>query len=156
VLEVLQRNEKALAWELNERGVGYYLPMTQRVRLHGGQRRKVTSPLFPGYLFVAGGPEVQGDLCERREHPEILRLIRVVDQCRLVDELSSLEIVLQANPQFGVLIDVPVGARRRVIAGSLEGVEVIICQYTGKTVLAVNVLNRAMEIEIDPAFLEPA
>ena len=154
VLEVLPRNEKALAWQFDERGVAYYLPMAQRIRFHGTQRRRVTLPLFPGYIFVAGDVALQAELLDRQNYPEIFGIIDVVDQKRLIGELAALQRTLENNPCLGELIDVPAGVRCRIIAGPLAGLEVIVCQSTGKTVLAVNVLNRAMEIQIEPACLE--
>jgi hypothetical protein len=156
VLEVLQRHEKSLAWELSERGIGYYLPLAQRIRRHGGQLRRVVLPLFGGYLFVAGGARVESELLDRQEHPEVIDLIHVADQKRLIGELASLQAALAHHPSLGELIEVPAGSRHRVVAGPLQGIEVIICQCTGRTVLAVNVLNRAVEIEIDAAMLEAA
>jgi hypothetical protein len=156
VVELLARHEKSLAWELHERGVGYYLPMARRIRRHGGQARRVELPLFGGYLFVAGGACVESELLDRQEHPEIFDLIHVADQKRLVGELTALQTALAHNPSLGELIDVPAGSRHRVVAGPLQGMEVIVCQCTGRTALAVNVLNRAVEIEIDAGLLEAA
>ncbi len=155
VLELLQRHEKSLAWELHERGIAYYLPMAQRIRRHGGQLRRVVLPLFGGYLFVAGDRRVEAELRDRQEHPEVFDVIHVADQKRLIGELTSLHAALHHNPSLGELIEVPAGSRRRVMAGPLQGIEVIVCQCTGRTALAVNVLNRAVEIEIDAALLEP-
>ena len=41
------RFEKAFAWDLLRRGIGYFLPMVERVRISGGRKRRLMAPLFP-------------------------------------------------------------------------------------------------------------
>src|SRR5262245_27833929 len=48
------RNEKALAWEMARRDVGYFLPMIRRTIFSGGRRRRSLVPLFPSYVFLSG------------------------------------------------------------------------------------------------------
>src|SRR5690606_14894618 len=58
VARTKSRQEKALQAALRTRGIPHYLPLFSEQRLHGGRRRTVEAPLFPGYVFVctdAGG-----------------------------------------------------------------------------------------------------
>lgn len=56
VLAVKGQQEKALASDLLERRVTYYLPMTGAEALSGGRHVPVMRPLFPGYLFCYADP----------------------------------------------------------------------------------------------------
>src|SRR5438105_2419012 len=50
VAHTRSRCEKALAWDLLRRGIVYFLPMVERVRMSGGRKRRFLLPLFPSYL----------------------------------------------------------------------------------------------------------
>ena len=47
------RSEKALAWDLLRRDIGYFLPLLGRVRFSGGRKRRVLMPLFPFPPLIA-------------------------------------------------------------------------------------------------------
>jgi len=51
VAHTKSRFEKAFAWDLLRRGIGYFLPLVERVRVSGGRHRRVLAPLFPSYVF---------------------------------------------------------------------------------------------------------
>jgi hypothetical protein len=53
------RQEKALARDLLQKKIAYFLPMVLRETSSGGRRRRNLYPLFPSYLFVAGGEAEQ-------------------------------------------------------------------------------------------------
>ena len=53
------RNEKALAFDLSDRGVGYYLPMAERIKVSGGRKRRVMLPLFTSCVFFTGGSDAR-------------------------------------------------------------------------------------------------
>lgn len=44
-------SEKAFAWNLNSRGIGYFLPMCEYVIFSGGRNRRGMKLLFPSYVF---------------------------------------------------------------------------------------------------------
>jgi transcription antitermination factor NusG len=52
VLVTQPSHEKIAAGHLIARGFGVYLPEIERVRVVRGARRRYTTPMFPGYLFV--------------------------------------------------------------------------------------------------------
>ena len=45
------RFEKAFARDLLCRGIGYFLPLIQRVKVIGGKKRQTSLPLFPSRIF---------------------------------------------------------------------------------------------------------
>ena len=53
------RFEKALAFDLIAKGIGYYLPMVERVKLSGGRKRRLLLPLFPSYVFFCGDSDAR-------------------------------------------------------------------------------------------------
>src|SRR4051812_22597374 len=59
VVHTRPRNEKAFAWELIDKHVPYFLPQIKRTIFSGGRRRAGMLPLFPSYVFIAGGAEAR-------------------------------------------------------------------------------------------------
>jgi len=53
------RFEKAFAWDMSNRGIGYFLPMREKIIFSGGRKRRVMAPLFSFlrlYLRHRAGP----------------------------------------------------------------------------------------------------
>jgi len=45
------RFEKAFAWDLFSHGIGYFLPMREKIIFSGGRKRQMMAPLFTSYVF---------------------------------------------------------------------------------------------------------
>jgi transcriptional antiterminator RfaH len=149
------RFEKAFAWDLAERHVGYFLPMVERIIFSGGRKRRIKLPLFPSYVFVCGSED------DRRNSlgtDRLCRTIAVADQSRLRNELMQLERALSANAPLDLYPFAAVGRRCRVRAGAMIGVEGIVIERWGVTrlVLEVRTLGQVVAVEIETDLLEPA
>ncbi len=147
------RFEKALAWDLARRRIGYFLPLAQRVCFSGGRKRRVLLPFFPSYVFLCGSAE---DRYAAMRTDRIARTLEVIDQAGLVAELAAIERVLwqatlEPYPSF------PVGQRCRIVAGAFAGVEGIVIRQQSSTriVLKVSAIAMGASMEIDPDLLEP-
>jgi len=154
VLQTKARQEKALSAALQATGVSHFLPLTPRVRYHGGRRRIVHEPLFASYLFL-WGPIDDAYFAVRTKR--VARMIEAPDQRRLDDELRQIRSALE---QGGVLDPYPFltqGRPVRVRAGPFQGVEGLVEERTGadRLVLQVHTLGRATSLEIDADLLEP-
>jgi transcription antitermination factor NusG len=151
------RQEKALAEDLCQHGVTYFLPMVLRETSSGGRRRRNMYPLFTSYLFFAGDEEAR--LAALRTD-RILHLIEVDEprQSMLRRELADLEKALRFAPSSIELHPrlVP-GARVKIKSGPLKGVEgaVIRSDNKRKLWLGVSALGVGATIEI-PADLVDA
>ena len=117
VAHTKSRNEKALAHDLAVKEVSYFLPMIWKVRRIRGRTIRSLLPLFGGYLFFCG---------QERHRIEVLRtnrvanLIEVIDQHRLIEELSQIEQALNAGANLSPHDYIKVGQRvrdRRGIVG---------------------------------------
>ena len=147
------RFEKSLAWDLGERQVGYFLPMVERVTYSGGRKRHVRLPLFSSYLFFCGTEEARRAALRT---DRVCRVIPVVEQQRLRDELSQLERALAAKAPLGLFLATAVGRRCRVRAGPFAGVEGVVSERMGvsRLVLQVSMLGQAVALDIERDLLE--
>ena len=153
VAHVKPRQEKALSRDLEAGAVTHYLPVIRELRTHGGRKRWVDSPLFPGYVFARGGPELTTKL---RRTDRVVNCLDVPDQGRLLAELSQIEAAIAAGATFNPYPYLREGEYARISRGPLRGVEGIIDRTDGRTrlVLIVQTLGRATAIEVNPAEIE--
>jgi transcription termination/antitermination protein NusG len=155
VAHTKSRNEKALAHDLAGEGIGYYLPMRERVMMSGGRKRRLMYPLFTSYVFFCGGVDeryrvmVTGRVCQ---------VIPVANRSQFVSELTDVERALASNCELEMHPFAVVGRRCRVRAGPWEGVSgtVIRRNNRARLVLWVSMLGQGASLEIDTDLLEPA
>ncbi len=148
------RFEKAFAFDLLRREIGYFLPMGEHRKVSGGKRRRVLLPLFPSYVFFCGGQDARyAALATDR----LCRVIDVVDQAGLVRDLRSLELALAGKAVLDPYPFAAIGHRCRVTEGPFEGLEGVLVQRLGpnRLVLQVTMLGQGAAMEIDAELLEP-
>jgi transcription antitermination factor NusG len=151
------RQEKALAWDLRERGCSYFLPMVLRETSSGGRRRRNLYPLFASYLFMPAGPD-ERLLALKTER--IVRFVQVDDAHQDIfrHEIASLETAIRNCPQSVELYaHLAVGTRVRVKAGPLKGVEGVVLQHEQrhKLWLGISALGVGATVEIHPDLVDP-
>ncbi len=145
--------EKAFAWDLIKKEIGYFLPLVPRTHVRGGAKRKFLLPLFPSYVFFFGDRNDRTDaLCTDR----LCQVIYVADQSTLVSELSHLKMALES---FGTInrCTIPRGQRCRVTSGALMGISGVVVEHHKSTrlILQVSILGQGVSLEIDGDLLEP-
>jgi transcription antitermination factor NusG len=147
------RFEKAFAWDLLNRGIGYFLPLREKVAISGGKKRRVQMPLFTSYVFFSGTTEQRyaamttGRLCQT---------IEVKDQGRFLSQISAIQKALAGKLPMDPYPFAAVGRRCRVTAGPLEGMEGVVVQRDklARLVLEVSILGQGASVEIDADLLE--
>lgn len=153
VLHTRSRQEKAVAGHLDARGVHHFLPTVNQVRFHG--KRKVTAelPLFPGYVFLWGSRE---DAFSADRNGRLVSIVAVPDQQRLDWELANLKKALDAAVPLDPFPYLKVGLRAEVRSGPMQGLQGLIESRSrmGRLILQVDMLGRALSVEIDASLLE--
>jgi transcriptional antiterminator RfaH len=149
------RCEKAFAFDLIAREVGYFLPMADRTIVSGGRKRRTLIPLFTSYVFFCGTPE---DRYAALRTGRLVMTIDVVDQEQLIDELAALDQVIAAGGKFDPTPLIECGQRYRVTSGPFCGIEGVVVRRSDSTriVLEVSMLGQGAAMEIDADLLEPA
>ncbi len=149
------RFEKVFAWDLLKRDIGYFLPMRERTAYWGSRKRRVMTPLFSSYVFFCG--------CEKDRYTALTtgrlsRVIAVVDQERLIEELAGIEKALVNKAVIDNYPRLPIGNLCRITSGAMMGIEGVIVERIdskARMVLEVATLGQGALIEIDADVLEP-
>ncbi len=156
VARTKSRFEKVFAWDLCNRGIGYFLPMREKVIFSGGRKRKVMMPLFPLYVFFCGS---ESDRYTALTTNRLSQTIEVADQASLIEELAAIEKALISKVIIDEYPRLPAGSNCRIKSGPMMGIEgIIVERLEGKSrmVLGVSILGQGALIEIDANLLEPA
>jgi transcription antitermination factor NusG len=154
VLHTRSRHEKALATDLQAMGVPCYLPTVDQVRFYGKRKAQVEMPLFPGYVFLFGERD-QAFSADRTGR--LAGIIDVADQQRLTWELRNIYLALDQQVPLDPYPYLRAGVRAEVRSGPLRGLQGIIESrtHTHRLILQVDMLGRAVSLELDGAVLEP-
>jgi hypothetical protein len=147
------RFEKAFAWDLLHRGIAYFLPMIERVRLSRGRRYRVLEPLFSSYVFFCGTAD---DRYVAMTTNRLCQTLDVPDRQTLVRELCAIEAALVGKAQLDPYPFAAIGQHCRVIAGPFLGLEGTVIQRNDVTrlVLQVSMLGQGAALDIDASMLE--
>ncbi len=148
------RNEKALAWDLLERKIGYFLPLYERVRMSGGRKRRVMLPLFPSYVFLCSDEKGR---YEAMTTNRVCQTLEVPDQEKLIRELGTIEKALKSKAELDPYPHAAEGKVCRIVSGPFEGLEGVVIRRSkvSKIVLQVSFLSMGALLEIDAGLLEP-
>ena len=154
VAHTKSRNEKALAHDLINREINYFLPMSWKVHRKSRRTVKALLPLFSGYVFFCGDENQRLELLRT---DRVANLIEVKDQQLLIEELVQIERVLKTGEPIMPHKYLKKGQKCRVIAGPLMGTQGIIINVKGHTrlVLQVDMLGQAASVEIEVDMIEP-
>ncbi len=153
VLHTRSRAEKAIASDLRRHSVQHYLPLIRCKRAYGMRIREVSIPLFPGYVFLCGK---DSDRLAALKTNRIAHVLTVPDQDKFRTELLQVQRVVESDEPVDLYPRLVVGARCRVLRGSLAGLEGQVRKRKGpwRVYISVEFLGQSVELEIDSTLLE--
>ena len=148
------RQEKALARQLVQREIPFYLPLVSKENCLRGRRVRSFAPLFNGYVFLFGTDEERvGALTTNR----ISRILPVRDQQQLCQDLMQVYHLIETDAPLTIERRLMPGRRVRVKAGAMMGMEGTVTSRRGacRLLVAVNFLQQGVSVAIDDYMLEP-
>ncbi len=149
------RFEKAFAHDLCSHGIGYFLPMYEKTFFSGGRYRRVMLPLFTSYVFFCG---TERDRYMAMRTNRLCRTVDVVDQERLVEELSNIELALLNKAVIAGYPGLAVGSPCRIVSGPMMGTKGVVIEKKcakARMVVEVTIMKQGALLEIDADLLEP-
>lgn len=154
VLHCKSRQEKALSDDLSAKGVPNYLPLLRQVRYHGRRKAMIEAPLFPGYLFLRGSID-QAYTADRTRR--VASILKVPNQRQIDWELGNLWLALSREAPVIEFPYLQKGVRVEVRSGPFRGLQGIVEDrlVRQRILLQIDMLGRAVSVEIDGALLEP-
>jgi len=149
------RLEKVVVQQLEKRNIGYLFPAYQSIRRWKDRNKRLSLPLFPGYLFARVLPS------------QVVRVLELPGVVRLVGSPRPQPLELQEIDRiqqwclFPQLLEphpyLQIGERVRVCRGPFAEVEGILLRKKNslRLILSVDFIQRSVAVEIDAADLAP-
>jgi transcription antitermination factor NusG len=147
------RCEKKLAEYCGSEHIEALLPCYTSVKRYRGKVATFQKPLFPNYVFIRAERELAR---KAYQSDYVANLLEVFDQHLFQQQLADILKALEAGLEMRGLPEVKEGARVRVRAGPLQGMEGIVEQRTGivEVLLRLDFIGQSAAVTIDAADLE--
>jgi transcription antitermination factor NusG len=159
-LYVQVNHEREVANRLEEREIGSFLPLMECWSKRKDRRKKVSLPVFPGYIFVR-------TVLDNYTHVHILKTpgaLTIIGNSegplpipRL--QVENLQTVLQSKSPLALNPYLKEGNYVRVIRGPLAGCTGILLRQhpnKGRLVVSVDMICRSVSVELDVEDVEAA
>lgn len=149
LLHTKPRQEKALAWDLYDRGLDYFLPLIRTTRRYGRRSTSVELPLFTGYLFASCASE--HERYQALATQRVANLIEILDQSQFIRELDHVYLAVKSPRKVRLYPGLKRGRRCRVVSGSLKGVEGVVIRRAGaaRVFIDVTLLGQSAVVDVD-------
>lgn len=161
VAQVKSRQERALADDLQQRGIEYFLPLHSTLVRGSNRRISGRTPLFPGYMFFYGDPFTPADVRKTKRVASIIT-IPWSAQPPVFAELRALHQALHLARKRRAKVDPFSGlipeTTAKILGGSLKGhIAPVLALDKKRTLvlLRVTVLGQTVAMEFPPDLLEP-
>lgn len=147
--------EKIAAGFLEVRGFEHFLPLCRAQKRRSNQVKDSSTPLFPGYLFCRFDP---------RYRTPVLGVLGVVSivafggrPAQINDaEIEAIRKALGCGQNMEPYPYLHEGQQIRIEKGPLRGLEgILVKKRTWRIVISVEMLRRAVAVEIDPDSIAP-
>jgi transcription antitermination factor NusG len=144
------RHEFKAEKDLLAAGLEYYLPTVTTLKQWSDRKKKVTEPLFRGYIFFYGD---ESERYEALQSPAILSTVNWKGvPARIPDwEIENLRILLTEKPEVFVGEKIQKGTRVKIVEGPFSGVEGIVfdnSQSERMLAITVDLLNRSVLVRL--------
>lgn len=150
------QHEKIAAYILTEKGFEVFLPVYAAVHRWKDRAKRLSLPLFPGYVFFQGGLDRRHEIVSTMG---VHSLVCVGTQVAVISD-QEIHAVRRAADACSATEPHPFlhnGDRVRVTSGPLHGVEgILIRKKDGlRLILSINLLQRSIAVEVDALAVAP-
>jgi transcription antitermination factor NusG len=151
------QHEKTVAEMLSVKGFEVFLPLYESIRRWKDRNKKLTLPLFPGYVFVRGGIDRRLQIVTT---PGVHMILFHGEQVAMIPgvEIDAIRKAVEGPFRLEPHPFLKCGERVRVKRGSLLGVEGILIRKKNlyRLVISVDMMAKSVAVEIDSTDVEPA
>ena len=119
------RQEFTAAQEFRAEGFEFYLPTIELMKQWSDRKKKVTEPLFRGYIFLYG---TEGERLKAVQMKSIVKTVSFDGKPSVIPdwEIENLKRMLEGTNEIDISDIPPVGSKVKVIAGPFKDIEGIV------------------------------
>lgn len=150
------RNERIASRLISNHGYEVFCPEVQKIkRWKNRQKKKVSLPLFPNYLFVYTYPH---ELFAIRSFSQVVNFVSFAGKPSIISEkeIHGIRIMLKVGVAITVETQFSSGEHVRIVSGPLKGHEGILIRRRNKSRFGIRLkaINHAVFIDIGQSDLE--
>ncbi len=158
-LQIRPRYESMAATLLKNKGYDILAPVYHSIRRWSDRTKCLEAPLFPGYIFCQFDPRARSDAPVVKT-PGVIKILGFSNKPTPLDEVEIESVRIATESPFSPRPHpyVHAGARVRIVAGPLAGVEGILIKHNKRDalVISVSMLNRSIAVQVDNSCVESA
>jgi transcription elongation factor/antiterminator RfaH len=153
------RHERKVNVHLLREGITTFLPEVERWSRRKDRKKRVFSPIFPGYLFI--NTELNnGSRLKVIKTRGVVRILgnKGIPTAIPEHQIEAIQKVIDGRKAISTYPYLKKGQIVRVIGGPLEGLEGIFISEKGKgkLIISVEILQRSVAVAIEEADVKPA
>jgi transcription termination/antitermination protein NusG len=157
-LEVRPKFEKKVEMLLKRKGIETFLPLIERIRHWSDRRKRILTPLFPGYEFIR--LQLSTDLRRTILQTAGVRSLVGTSHAPSIVPASQVQVLqqlLHSRAECDMRSFLRVGQKVRICSGALAGIEGILVEGTAKRlVISIDCIQRSLSVVIDGYDIELA
>lgn len=149
VIQTRPRYEKKVDEQIKAKGIETFLPLILTIRKWSDRKKKITIPMFPGYLFVHANEEERQRAIQ--ETIGALRYIFYRNKAAVVSdrELENIQLSLRDPERFKIEnTNVRKGDMVKITGGVFTGMEGVVTEIRGSYKLTINIIELSMSLNI--------
>ena len=141
------RCEKKFADLVEREHFAHYLPLVQSVRNYGGQKKRFTKPLFPGYVFTRIEPAKKTRVYQQ---DLLVRAMLIENEAVFLRQIEDVKIICASGLEAAIHPLMHKGTHVRVIGGPLHGLEGYVDDPVNPNgiVVSVDVLQQGLLVRL--------
>jgi transcription antitermination factor NusG len=150
------RHESTCVNQMRQRSIEHFFPAYRALRRWKDRQKRLSLPLFPGYLFV----RISFD--QRRSVlliPGVVQIVGFGDRPAPIgdDEIENLRRILSQGAAVEPHRYLGVGQTVRIARGLLAGLEGVLVRKKGqlRLLISIELIRQSATIEVDAADVEP-
>ncbi len=144
------RHEFKAALQLEELSIEHYLPTVTKLKQWSDRKKKVTEPIFKGYIFIFANEK---ERIISVEQPTVIKTIFFNGKPAIIPvwQIENIKRMLSSTPDVFITNKVEVGEKIKVVAGPfMDVVGIVKYNSNDERILAVSVemLNRSVLVKL--------
>ncbi len=144
------RHEFKAEEQLKSCGVEFYLPTIVRIKQWSDRKKKVTEPLFSGYIFIHGN---ERDRLIALEQYAIVRSIFFEGRPAIIPDwqIENLRKMLEKGEDIVVTDKLHIGSKVKIINGPFKDIEGIVYESANQErmlAITIDLLRRSVVVKI--------
>lgn len=152
------RHEKAVNTALINNNIETFLPLREAVSQWKDRRKRVSIPLFPGYLFVRIFDNDSRSVLSILNTKGVVRILSSNGGLQPVpaQQIDSVKRIVETNIEYDPFRYLMSGNEVRVVNGPLQGVtgKIVKRNNQKRLIVSIDIIKRSVSVTVDPADVE--